>query len=391
MGDLFTVLGWLGVMQAVLVASAVLTHRGESHPAVPVLGAMLLAGAGALSAILLSHQAGPHWLLWATETACTVASGPLVYAWVARVLEDNRRGRLRRHLWIPAALVVFELCSVTNSRIGLVRSLPHLPLGGLLLFQASYTTAAAALLARRWREPEAIARRGWLALIVSLFALVHAASFVRLLGGADPLFRDLVPAAALLVIYAVSFVAMRQPRLLRLVDDFPVEPSPLGGQSAPGDATPFPSARRAYGDSDAGAAPDGGSGAGAPARRRYETSPLRNEQVAALRERLLAYLAAERPYLRPDLALPDLARELDTLPTHLSRVVNESGEGFPELLARYRVEEAKGLLADPALDHLTVEALGRRAGFRSRSAFHEAFRRRVGTTPSAYRRERART
>jgi AraC-like DNA-binding protein len=39
--------------------------------------------------------------------------------------------------------------------------------------------------------------------------------------------------------------------------------------------------------------------------------------------------------------------------------------------------------------HTHLEALGRRAGFRSRSAFYEAFRRLLGVTPSLYRRQRA--
>jgi AraC-like DNA-binding protein len=163
-----------------------------------------------------------------------------------------------------------------------------------------------------------------------------------------------------LLVYAISLLALRQPRLLRLVD----EPAAGAGSSAP-PVSPL----------DDGASP----------RRKYEGSPLSPEEVTALRARALAHLHAERAFLRPDLALSQLAAELGTLANHLSRAINEGGESFPELVARLRVEEAARLLDDPGYDHLTVEALGRRAGFPSRSAFYETFRRLRGTTPSAHR------
>jgi AraC-like DNA-binding protein len=360
LSNLLTLLGWLAVGQAVLVAAAMGARRPAAHPAVPALVALLLAAAAALGAILLSHRLGEGGLLWVVEAACTALAGPLFYAWVARVLEERRRGR-RRHLTIPAAVAGYELLSMGAGSGG--RPLPEIPILLLIALQGGYTVAAAVLLARRWKEPEAVARRGPIALLIVLLALVHLASLTRFLTAGQPLLVDLVPAVGILVVYAVSFLALRQPRLLRLVDP----PAPASATTVEVEET--------------------GAPASAEAPRRYASSPLSDQQVAALRARLVEHLATALPHLRPDLTLPELARELGTLPTHLSRVVNEGGESFPELLARYRVEAAKGLLADPRLDHLTVEALGRRAGFRSRSAFYDAFRRQVGRTPSAFRRD----
>ena len=49
------------------------------------------------------------------------------------------------------------------------------------------------------------------------------------------------------------------------------------------------------------------------------------------------------------------------------------------------MEEARLLLADSFLDHLKVESVGQRAGFKSSSAFFGAFKKATGQTPAAYR------
>jgi AraC-like DNA-binding protein len=51
---------------------------------------------------------------------------------------------------------------------------------------------------------------------------------------------------------------------------------------------------------------------------------------------------------------------------------------------RYRVEEMKRLMADPEKRKLTLLALALEAGFNSKAAFNNAFRKQAGTTPSRY-------
>ena len=110
-------------------------------------------------------------------------------------------------------------------------------------------------------------------------------------------------------------------------------------------------------------------------------------EVAA---RLTDLLERERPYLRPDLTLDELAAELEVPRTHLSQVINERfGQSFPDLLGGYRMRESERLLGDGSVAHLTIEAIARRSGFNSRSTFYEAFRRQHGVTPSEYRRQSA--
>jgi AraC-like DNA-binding protein len=365
MEDLLTLLGALAVGQAILLGIAAVPRLATAHPAVRVMAALLFAGAATLGAILLSHQVGGLPILWFAEVAGTLLIGPLFYAWVARMLEEVHRGRLRVHLPLPVAVAAYVAVGLLI--LGAGGPLPPQPhILGLLGFQWAYTVAALLLIARRWREPEAGGRRRLVALVIALLTLVHAASASRWLWPDSAELRDAVPAAGVLLLYVLGFVAVRQPRLLWLAEAPPDGRQPLETPELPdADAT------------DTMGAP--------PERQRYGSSPLRAEAVQQLRERLLEHMATKRPYLSPELTLPELARQLGTLPTHLSRAVNESGENFPDLLARYRVEEAKRLLADPLHAHLTVDALGARAGFRSRSQFYEAFRRRTGATPSVYR------
>jgi AraC-like DNA-binding protein len=94
----------------------------------------------------------------------------------------------------------------------------------------------------------------------------------------------------------------------------------------------------------------------------------------------------DRPYLNENLNLADLATRLKVSRAHLSQVVNAGlGSNFSDFLSRYRVEEAERLFADPDLQHLTIEAIGYEVGFRSRSAFHSAFKRARGETPARAR------
>ena len=103
-----------------------------------------------------------------------------------------------------------------------------------------------------------------------------------------------------------------------------------------------------------------------------------------------AYMNAERPYLDPNLSVGRLAEAVGLTPRELSRVISSSSSSsFYTFVNRFRVDEARRLLADPEEARTSVEAIGLMAGFRSRSTFYEAFKREVGVTPAQFRREQA--
>lgn len=106
---------------------------------------------------------------------------------------------------------------------------------------------------------------------------------------------------------------------------------------------------------------------------------------AALAERVRGLLDGERVWLDPELTVETLADRLREAPRDVSRVLNGPiGDGFHQVIGQRRVAEAQRLLRESP--EAPILRLLYDAGFNSKSAFHRAFRRHVGLTPSAYRR-----
>lgn len=103
-------------------------------------------------------------------------------------------------------------------------------------------------------------------------------------------------------------------------------------------------------------------------------------------DQLEIWMAAERPFLDPDLALSDLAGRLGLNQRQLSKLLNDgAGVGFYGFINRFRIGEAMRLLDDPAEAETSMEAICLLSGFRSQSSFTEAFQKVTSQTPDAYR------
>jgi AraC-like DNA-binding protein len=124
-------------------------------------------------------------------------------------------------------------------------------------------------------------------------------------------------------------------------------------------------------------------------RPAYARSGLTDARAQSLLSALDELMRSEKPYLEEDLTLPSLALRLGVAPQLLSQLLNQSlGRSFHDYIADHRVRDVMRCLQDPAYDGQTVLALANDAGFRSKTAFHQAFRRVSGTTPSRYRQQR---
>ncbi len=94
-------------------------------------------------------------------------------------------------------------------------------------------------------------------------------------------------------------------------------------------------------------------------------------------------------YREPALTIAEVARRSGYPEYLVSAVINRRfGCNFWEYINRLRVEAARAHLADPA-DARTILDIAWACGFTSKSTFNSAFKRQVGTTPSAYRRRAA--
>ncbi|MEE2526953.1 AraC family transcriptional regulator [Hyphobacterium sp. HN65] len=120
--------------------------------------------------------------------------------------------------------------------------------------------------------------------------------------------------------------------------------------------------------------------------RQVETANIDFDAAKADYERARSQLAETRLFLDPDLTAPRLADELGWGPDRLTRAFRIGGStNFHDAVLRARLKEMENLARDPANERVTTLALGLDAGFGSKSAMYEAFRRELSTTPAAWR------
>ncbi|GAA4470925.1 hypothetical protein GCM10023189_60550 [Nibrella saemangeumensis] len=102
-------------------------------------------------------------------------------------------------------------------------------------------------------------------------------------------------------------------------------------------------------------------------------------------DRLLRFMADEKPYLDPELTLSSLAKRLNLSRSELSQLINEGvGNNFYNFVNKYRVEQVKAFMNNPAMKHYNLLGLALEAGFKSKSTFNLIFKRFTGLTPSEY-------
>jgi AraC-like DNA-binding protein len=119
-------------------------------------------------------------------------------------------------------------------------------------------------------------------------------------------------------------------------------------------------------------------------QQKYKSSTLTQEQLQSTLQKLKQVMEMEKPFLRPNFSLPDLAHKLNVSVHTLSQVINDGlGKTFFEMTAEYRIQEAKILLKNQL--NIKVEEIAEQVGYNSKSSFNTAFKKITGKTPSAYR------
>ena len=85
----------------------------------------------------------------------------------------------------------------------------------------------------------------------------------------------------------------------------------------------------------------------------------------------------------PHLSLNDVAEHVYVSQWHLSKLLNrETGQSFFDLLGSMRIEQAKQLLANPAL---RVHEVAEQTGYADVAHFSKSFKKFAGCTPGEYR------
>ncbi len=104
--------------------------------------------------------------------------------------------------------------------------------------------------------------------------------------------------------------------------------------------------------------------------------------------RLKKVLVEDKLYLQQDLCMHQLAKEINTNTSYLSRTIKRIyNTNFTTLLNALRINEAEVLLADPKYSSYTIDAIFKECGYKNKSTFYKAFKRITGTEPYKYRKQ----
>lgn len=104
-----------------------------------------------------------------------------------------------------------------------------------------------------------------------------------------------------------------------------------------------------------------------------------------LSESILAYIKESEIFLNPDFSMEELSRSMKVPKHHLYYCFNTIlNVKLTKIRAELRIEYAKKLIEDGLSDSLTLDAIGGKAGFSSRSSFQSTFKDIVGITPGEY-------
>lgn len=117
---------------------------------------------------------------------------------------------------------------------------------------------------------------------------------------------------------------------------------------------------------------------------------IADEELIQLKTQLNQFMVQHKPYLDPDLNLVKLAEMVEIAPHRLSYLINTAyNKNFYTFINGFRIEAAKAHLLNPAMKHYSVLGLAYEAGFNSKTAFNNAFKKFTGLTPSEFKKRGA--
>jgi AraC-like DNA-binding protein len=121
---------------------------------------------------------------------------------------------------------------------------------------------------------------------------------------------------------------------------------------------------------------------------KYKTTPVSEEQLESLFSRVQDIIEGESQYKNAELTLKSLSKDLHVSTQVLSMAINlKSKMNYNSFINSYRIKEASRLFNNEDHKNLTVAAIAFEVGFNSISSFNTAFKKQVGQTPQAYRKQ----
>lgn len=120
-------------------------------------------------------------------------------------------------------------------------------------------------------------------------------------------------------------------------------------------------------------------------KQKYALEENFEPKFIKLSQSILLHIQESQIFLNPNFSMEELSRSMNMPKHHLYYCFNKILKiKLTKLRAELRVEYAKKLIEDGFLDSLTLDAIGNKAGFSSRSSFQSTFKDEVGCTPGEY-------
>lgn len=119
---------------------------------------------------------------------------------------------------------------------------------------------------------------------------------------------------------------------------------------------------------------------------KYASSRLTEEDSIKYINNLMEFMQTDKPFLRPNLTILELASDLNITTHSLSQIINENYKlNFFDFINKYRVEEVKEKIADVKYNDYSLLGIALDCGFNSKSAFNRIFKKFTGQTPSEFK------
>lgn len=119
---------------------------------------------------------------------------------------------------------------------------------------------------------------------------------------------------------------------------------------------------------------------------KYRKSSLGDDEKHILLSKIKTLMETDQYYGDNMASLSGLAKKVNASSHHVSQVINELlNMSFFEMLAYYRIKEAKRLFEEDHESKMTVDEVALRVGYNSKSAFNKVFKQQTTQTPSEYR------
>ncbi|MEE9363438.1 MAG: helix-turn-helix domain-containing protein [Cellulophaga sp.] len=113
------------------------------------------------------------------------------------------------------------------------------------------------------------------------------------------------------------------------------------------------------------------------------------EEATSLLKDIEKFVIGKKAFLLPDLTIVDLSNEIGVHPKRISKIINMvCHKNFNSYVNTHRINEAKELLKANHVNNFSIEGIGYQVGFKSKSAFYQAFKKYTNTTPLNYKRDK---